>query len=145
MFWKKGWIENRLNRSAKINQLVDFRILRGEEFQTMSSQRLYSHTGINHGGIAQMMAKLLHCEVADLSNGNILVCGQDPIQKGYHLEVQLTLSHYDCKMRFLVEAAVIQLAAEMKEMVFSAGIKIMSVNKDDIEMLNRIIDQQKNS
>lgn len=145
MSWKKGWIENRRSGAAKVSQLVDYRVVRAEEFQQLAGDRLYSHTGLNHGASSQMMGKLLRCDLPDLYNGNILICGPDPLQQGFHLEIQLTLSNYNCKLKFIAEAVAVHMDAEMKEMVFSAGIKALAVNKDDVDLLNRIIERQKNS
>ena len=142
MQWKKGWIENR-HTGTKVNQLVDYYVLRGDDFQHLFSSRYYSHTGIHHGSIAGVLAKLLRCEPADLLNGTIMVCGPDSIQVGYHMEVQVTLQNYNCRLKFIAEALAVQMDPEMKEMVFSAGVKVLAVNQDDLELLNRIIEQQK--
>ncbi len=143
MLWKKGWIENRRSGAGTIHQLVDYNILRGDDFQYLTSSPHYSHTGLSHGAVAQVMAKLLNCGAPDLFNGVIMVCGPDPIQRGHHLEVQMHLSHYNCKLKFLAKAVTVQMAAEMKEMVFSAGVKILAAHKADVELLNRIIEKQK--
>lgn len=142
MQWKKGWIENR-HTGVKANQLVDYYVLRGGDYENLSSSRFYAHTGIHHGSIAGVLAKLLRCEPAELLNGTILVCGPDSIQVGYHMEVQFALPNYNCRLKFIAEALTVQMDPEMKEMVFSAGVKVLAVNKDDLEILNRIIEQQK--
>lgn len=142
MLWRKGWLQNR-KRSGKVNQLVDYYILRGEDSQNLASSPNYAHTGIHHGNFAGVLAKLLKCEPADLENGTIMVCGPDSIQEGFHMEVQMTLQNYNCKLKFIAEAVAVQMEPEMKEMVFSAGVKILAANKNDLELLNRIIEQQK--
>jgi hypothetical protein len=142
MQWKKGWIENR-KTAAKVNQLVDYYVLRGEDSQFLASSPNYAHTGIHHGTIGGVLAKLLKCEPADLEDGTIMVCGPDSIQEGFHMEVQMTLQNYNCKLKFIAEAVAVQMEPEMKEMVFSAGVKVLAANKADMELLNRIIEQKK--
>ena len=144
MSWKKGWIENRRSGATKVSQLVEFRIVPPAEFPRLAGDRLYGHTTLHNGAIARMLAQLLHCEVADLSNGSVHVCGQDPLQKGQHLEVLLDLPHYKCKLKFILETIEVHFDAEMKEMVFSAGMKALAVNKDDMDLLSRIIEMKKN-
>jgi hypothetical protein len=143
MSWKKGWIENRQSGASKVSQLVEFRVIPAAEFQHLAGDALYAHTTLRNPAIARLLGQLLHCEASDLFNGSVHVCGQDPTQQGQHLEVQLELKSYNTKLKFIVEAIQVHFDAEMKEMVFSAGMKAIAVNKDDMDLLNRIIELKK--
>ena len=143
MLWKKGWIENRRSGEAKVAQLLDYRLLSAAEFQTLLGGSAYSSTGIAHGTVAQLMGRLLNADLADLSDGRVTVCGPNNLQPGYHMEVQLFLSDYHCKLKFLAEAVSVRFSEEMKEMVFRAGAKVRAVNKPDMDLLLRIIEKQK--
>jgi hypothetical protein len=141
--WKKGWIENRRSGAAQVSQLLDYRLLPEAAFHSLLTDPLYSGTGLNHGAVAKLMAQLLNADIADLSNGTVIVCGPDNIQQGNHLEIQLFLSDYHCKLKFLALAVNIHFGEEMKEMVFRAGIKVQSVNKLDMDLLSRVMEKQK--
>jgi len=145
MSWKKGWIENRRSGASKVSQLVEFRVIPAAEFPHYSKDRLYGSTTLHNAAIARLLSQLLHCDVADLSNGSVHVCGQDPLQQGQHLEVQLDLTTYKCKFKFILESIQVEFKEEMKEMVFSAGMKALAVNKDDMDLLSRIIEIKKNN
>ena len=143
MSWKKGWIENRQSGASKVSQLVEFRLVPPSEFPHLAGDRLYGHTKLSNSSIARMLAQLLHCQTEELFNGSVHICGQDPMQKGQHMEVQLDLPHYKCKLKFILETIEVHFDAEMKEMVFSAGMKALAVNKDDMELLTRVIELRK--
>ncbi len=143
MFWKKGWIENRRRKTAQDPLMMDYRVVPAAEFLTLTGSPHYAHTSLHHSAIAKLLGQLLQADVPDLFNGNVMICSANSIQQGYHLEAQLFLSDYHCKLKFLAEATVIHMDQEMKEMVFSAGIRVLSVNKEDMDLLNRIIERQK--
>jgi hypothetical protein len=143
MGWKKGWIEDRRSGKNPTPQLVDYRVLAIPDFTTLSHDANYSKTTIRNSSIANMMAQLLHVPVEDIVAGQITFCSQEPLKPGMHMEFLLLLPNYNTKLKFLVETTKVDFQAEMKEMVFSAGMAILAINKSDMELLTRIIENKK--
>jgi hypothetical protein len=89
------------------------------------------------------MGQTLNADISDLSNGSVSLCSPNNLQRGYLLEIQLFLSDYHCKLKFLAEAISVQFKEEMKEMVFAVGIKVLAVNKHDMDLVSAIMAKQK--
>ena len=143
MLWKKGWIETTSAKTSKNLQHLNYRIVSIEEFEKLVKDSNYAHTTLRNNAITKMMAQLLQVSVEDLITGKALMCSQDPLQSGQHLEVEMRIHTHQCDLKFLMEAASLGLESEMKEMIFRAGIKILGVHKSDMEFLSRVIQQKK--
>jgi hypothetical protein len=142
MTWKKGWIESRTAKGSTV--LVEYRTLTAEEMARLKREPQYSRTTIENSNLARMMAHLMHATPEDLLAGHLLFCSQDPLQPGLHLELNMRVADFDCPMHFLAEAHSVVHEDEMKEMVFTTGMKVAAAHKGDMDRLSGIIEERKN-
>jgi len=143
MAWKKGWIEKTDAAKSSSTILVDYRNVQPAEASALLKDPNYSRTTFDSPGIVNMMARLLRFQSNELLQGRAAFCRQEPLKTGDYLEVQMKIPIYDCKLRFLMESLAVDSTAEMKEMVFSAGMRILAVHKGDIDFLSRVIEAEK--
>jgi hypothetical protein len=143
MFWKKGWIEKLNSGKDSSPLLMDYRVVPAAEASALLKDPNYSKTSFHHSGIVNMMARLLHFQPEELLEGRVAFCSQEPLKPGNNLEVQMKILSYNCKLKFIVETLKVDFQAEMKEMVFSTGMRILAVNKTDMDFLGRVIEAEK--
>jgi hypothetical protein len=55
----------------------------------------------------------------------------------------MQIADFDCPMHFLAEAHSVGHEPEMKEMVFTTGIKVMAAHKGDMDFVSRVIEGRK--
>jgi hypothetical protein len=141
MTWKKGWVESRTAKSSTV--MVDYRVLSVEEMVQLKNEPQYLRTTIQNSDLVRMMAHLMHCTPEDLLAGHLLFCSQEPLKPGLHLEMKTHIADFDSPMHFLAEARSVGHEPEMKEMVFTTGIKVMAAHKGDMDFLSKVIEERK--
>ncbi len=140
---KKGWIENQKRTGSPV--MVDYKVLTDLELAQLTKDPNFSHSTMHHTDLARMMAHLLRVTPEDLLAGRVVFCSQEPLRPGMHLEVITHVADFNCPLHFIAEAHDVGFEAEMKEMVFSTGMKVTAVHKGDMELLSRAIELRKNT
>ncbi len=138
---KKGWIENPAHPREPI--LTDYRVLPASDAVLILKDPQYSKTPFKGQDLARTIAYLLKSQPEELTAGKLRYCSQEPLRDGMVLEVTLFLADYHCKLKFLAQTNAVGFEAEMKEMVFSVGMTVLAVNRGDLELFSKIIENRK--
>ena len=141
--WKKGWLETKDNSHPEVSQLVEFRLIPADKAQVLADSRDYADTGLDKTPITDMMAKLLHVDRQELSNGTLMLGTPETLGKGKTVEIRINVPVYRCTLRFLAETLRVDESSEMKERVFSAGLHIEAANKRDVGNLEHLVETHK--
>ena len=139
MTWKKGWVESRKTPGSTV--LVDYRVLSAVEMDLLKKEQQYSHTATSRSDIARVMAHLMRTTPEDLVTGHLLFCSQEPLHPGLHIEAKTQVVDFKCLVYFLAETHSVGFEAEMKEMVFSTGMRIselVNIKKVQIDKTGRV-------
>jgi hypothetical protein len=142
LFLRKGWIESRLPGRQKLTILLEYHILKAEEFNSLAKTPDYAHTRVT-GGLASSMAALFQVPVVQMIDDGLLFCSQDPLKDAEDLEVTVVVPKWKTRLRLLGKLSSIRLDEEMKEVVSTASLKLTAAHQADLKRLTDAIEKSK--
>ncbi len=142
LFMRKGWIESRLPGRQKATILLEYHVMTTADYEAMAKTADYSHTRVS-GALASSMAALFSVTTLQLVDDGLMFCSQEPFKEGQELELTVVVPKWKTRLRFLGKIAAIRLDQEMKEVIFSASLKLAAAHQADLKRLTDAIEKSK--
>ncbi len=138
MSTKPGWMEKRQHERVLTSLKVEYRLVEGSAKKVLKHEN-YSDTTLDQ--VVQMSAKsTVHQAVTkDISMGGMSLVGEQAFPMGAIVEVGLHLPHYKTQLKFVAEVVRSDAFTEMQRTYYRSGLKILAINKADIDHISRYL------
>lgn len=135
---KSGWVEKRQHERVLTSLKVEYRLVEGSAKKALKHEH-YSDTSLEQ--VFQMAQKSpVHQAVTrDISIGGMALVGEQAFPMGAVVEVGLHLPYYKTQLKFVAEVVRSESFVEMQQTYYRSGLKILAINKADIEHISRFL------
>ena len=135
---KQGWVEKRQHERVLASLKVDYRLLEGNAKKVLKHEH-YSDTGLDEVLRLAPKSPVHHAVTKDLSIGGMALVGEQAFPAGSVVEVSLQLPHYKAQLKFVAEVMRSESFVEMQRTFHRSGLKILAINKADIDHISRYL------
>jgi hypothetical protein len=136
---QKGWMEQRKFERVATTLTISFRILEGNEGKESLEHSKYSQTTAAH--LPQLAQKfhVYHAVTRDISAGGLSITGEQAFTMGQHVEIFLELPPNRSRLTLLAEVCRAGSFFEMGKTMYSAGVKLLALNREDMTKLGNFM------
>jgi c-di-GMP-binding flagellar brake protein YcgR len=130
-----GWVEKRQNERVLATLKATYQRLSPLKAQEMQDHPDYMSTPSGPGD----EGGFFHAQTKDVSAGGMALVAQDPIKPGERILVKIELPQLPKPITCLAEVRWLKSFEEMKRIIYRAGLKFLSIHKDDVARLNEYV------
>jgi hypothetical protein len=130
---KSGWVEKRQHERIVATLKVGFHVIRSDEAQKLLENDRYKNTTAEQLPELSRKSNLYKAVTKDISLGGLALVSQEPLSRGMLMEVNLQLPSYHTSLKFLAQVMHVETFEEMGRPLYTAGMKIMAISKDDVQ------------
>lgn len=143
MAMQKGWMEQRRHERVAATLKISYRVLDSQEKDGILQQPRYNQTTAEQ--LPQLAQKFhaYHAVTKDISEGGLSVSGEHPFTQGEHVEISLQLPQYNVAVTILAEVMRATSFFELGKTMYSAGVKILALNREDMDRLMKYLLSEK--
>jgi len=135
---KSGWVEKRQHERVLTSLKVEYRLIEGNPKKILKHEH-YSDTGLDQVLTLAAKSPVHQAVTKDISVGGMALVGEQGFPVGSIVEVGLQLPHYKTQLKFLAEVMRSESFVEMQRTFFRSGLKILAINKADIDHISRYL------
>ncbi len=140
---QKGWMEQRRHERVATTLKISYRILEDSEKAGTLEQPRYNQTKAEHLPNLSQRFQVYHAVTRDISEGGLSINGEKPFIQGQHVEMSIVLPQYNVPVTFLTEVMRAGSFFEMGKTMYSAGVKILALNREDMDRLMKYVLSEK--
>ncbi|HEY5039745.1 MAG TPA: PilZ domain-containing protein [bacterium] len=140
---KSGWMEKRKHERVVATLKVSFQMINPEVTKKLLKQENYRTTTAEHLPELSKKSQLYEAVTRDLSICGLAMHSQHPLPKGSVAEVHMDLPNFSVTLKFLAEVRHVEKTMEMGRAIYSAGMRIMAINKEDVKRIEDYLVLQK--
>lgn len=140
---KSGWVEKRQHERVLATLKVDFKVIHSEDARKLLENDGYRTTTADLLPELSEKSNLYKAVTKDISTGGLALVTQQPLARGTLMEIALHLPNYKTSLKFIAEIAHVETAEEMGRTIFNAGMRILAINKDDVQLIADYLIEQK--
>jgi hypothetical protein len=141
--YQSGYMEQRRHERVNTSLKVTYRVLNQQEGHSALTQSRYSETKAEHLPSLSQKFQVYNAVTRDISEGGLSVMGDQPFAQGQHIEVSMLLPQYNVPVTFLTEVMRANSFFELGKTKYNAGVKILAVNREDMDRLMKYLLAQK--
>ena len=135
---KSGWVEKRQHERVLTSLKVEYRLIEGNAKKALKHEN-YSGTSLEQVLSMAPRSPVHQAVTKDLSVGGMALVGEQGFPVGAIVEVGLQLPHYKTQLKFVAEVMRSENFTEMQRTYFRSGLKILAINKADIDHISRFL------
>jgi hypothetical protein len=139
MTFQKGYMEQRRHERVNASLKITYRILDSHEKESAIHQPRYSETKAEHLPSLSQKFQVYHAVTRDISEGGLSFMGEQPFSVGQNVELSIHLPQYNVPVTFLTEVMRAGSQFELGRTTFSAGVKILALNREDMDRLMKYV------
>jgi hypothetical protein len=139
MSFQSGYMEQRRHERVNATLKVTYRVLNSQEGHSALTQARYSETKAEHLPALSQKFQVYNAVTRDISEGGLSVMGDQPFAQGQHIEVSMLLPQYNVPVTFLTEVMRANSFFELGRTKYSAGVKILALNREDMDRLMKYL------
>jgi len=136
---EKGWMEQRKHERIATTMKVSYRILDEVEKTMKLDHPSYQQTTADKLPQLAQKSHAYHAITRDISEGGLSLMGERPFTNGTHVEVSLQLPQYKGPLTVLAVVARAGSFFELGKTVYSAGLKLVALNSEDMKRLSHFL------
>lgn len=136
---QKGWMEQRRHERVSATLHITYRVLGAEEKDQALSQSKYSETTAEHLPHLSKKFHAYHAVTKDISEGGLSITGEHPFNEGDKVELSIQLPQYNVPITILAEVKRCVSYVQLGKTIYSAGVSILALDKDDMNRLGRYL------
>jgi len=136
---QQGWMEQRKFERVATSLKVSYRILDEAEQNGILSQPRYSQTTAEQLPHLSQKFHVYHAITRDISLGGMSVSGDRPFTEGSHVEIYLQLPQYNVTLTLLSVVMRATSFFQTGKTMYSAGVKLLALNREDVARLERFL------
>jgi len=140
---QKGWMEQRRHERVAATLKISYRILEESEKEGTINQPRYNQTLAEHLPHLSQKFHVYHAVTRDISEGGLSINAEKPFTQGQPVEISITLPQYNVPVTFLTEVMRAGSFFEMGKTMYSAGVKILALNREDMDRLMKYVLSEK--
>lgn len=140
---KSGWMEKRKHERVLATLKVNYMMMNAEETKKLLKQDRYKSTMAEHLPELSQKSSLYKAVTRDISICGLAMVSQHPLPTGSTVEVDMSLPNYPVSLKFLAEVRHVEKTLEMGRNVFTAGMKIVAISKEDVKRIEEYLIKQK--
>ena len=135
---KSGWVEKRQHERVLTSLKVEYRLIEGNAKKVLKHEQ-YTDTSLDQVLNMAQRSPIHQAVTKDLSMGGMSLVGEQGFSVGSIGEVGLQLPHYKSMLKFVAEVVRSESFVEMQRTFFRSGLKILAINKADIDHIGRFL------
>lgn len=139
MAGQTGWMEQRKQERVSTALKVSYRALDSEEKNNLLGQPRYRQTTADQLPHLSQKFRMYHAVTKDISEGGLAILGDHSFAQGDHVEVSIQLPQYNVAVTFLAEVVRCSPYFELGKTLYSAGIRILALNREDMDRLAKYL------
>lgn len=136
---ERGWMEQRRHERIATTLKVSYRVLDDVEKTASLDHPHYQQTTAEKLPQLAQKSHAYHAVTRDISEGGLSIMGERPFVDGAHVEVHLELPQYKGPLKILAVVARASSFFELGKTVYSAGLKLVALNSDDMKRLGNYL------
>jgi len=136
---ENGWMEQRKHERIATTLKVSYRILDEVEKTASLDHPDYQQTTADKLPQLSQKSHAYHAVTRDISEGGLSIMGERPFTDGIHVEVHLQLPQYKGPLKILAVVARASSYFELGKTVYSAGLKLVALNGNDMKRLGNYL------
>ena len=136
---ERGWMEQRRHERIAATLKVSYRVLDEIEKTASLEHPHYQQTTAEKLPQLAQKSHAYHAVTKDISDGGLSIMGERPFADGAHVEVHLQLPQYKGPLKILAVVARASSFFELGKTVYSAGLKLVALNSDDMKRLGNYL------
>jgi c-di-GMP-binding flagellar brake protein YcgR len=127
-----GWVEKRQNERLVATLKATYQRLSPMKAQEYENNEDFLATATSPGG-------MFNGQTRDVSAGGMALVAQGPMKMGERLLVKLELPNLPKPITCVAEVRWLDTVEEMKRRLYRAGLKFLSIHKDDVARINEFV------
>jgi hypothetical protein len=140
---QQGWMEQRRHERVAASLKISYRILDDTEKSGTINEPRYNQTKAEHLPHLSQKFHVYHAVTRDISEGGLSISGELPFAQGQHVELSIMLPQYKVPVTFLTEVMRCGSFFELGKTMYSAGVKILALNREDMDRLMKYVLSEK--
>ncbi len=140
---KSGWMEKRKHERVLATLKVNYMTVTADETKKLLKQDRYRTTTAEHLPELSKKSTLYKAVTKDISICGLAMHSQHPLPKGSVVEVNMDLPNFPVSLKFLAEVRHVEKILEMGRTVYSAGMRIIAISKEDVKRIADYLIRQK--
>ncbi len=136
---ERGWMEQRRHERIATTLKVSYRLLDEKEKAASLDHPHYQQTTAEKLPQLAQKSHAYHAVTRDISEGGLSIMGERPFVDGSHVEVHLQLPQYKGPLKILAVVSRASSFFELGKTVYSAGLKLVALNSDDMKRLGNFL------
>ena len=136
---ERGWMEQRRHERIATTLKISYRVLDDQERSASLDHPHYQQTTAEKLPQLAQKSHAYHAVTQDISEGGLSIMGERPFVDGVHVEVHLQLPQYNGPLKILAVVARASSFFELGKTVYSAGLKLVALNSDDMKRLGNFL------
>jgi hypothetical protein len=136
---QQGWMEQRKFERVAASLKVSYRILEEAEKKGILDQPRYNQTTAEQLPHLSQKFHVYHAITRDISLGGMSISGERPFQEGAHVEIFLQMHQYKVTLTLLAVVVRAASAFQSGRTVYTAGVKLLALNREDVSRLERFL------
>src|SRR6185295_5661392 len=139
MITKNGWMEKRQHERVVATLKIEYRMFVEGDAKKILKGASYKETTVDQLASLSKNSTLYHAVTRDISLGGMALIGEHPFPIGAVVEVGLHLPHYKTVLKFAAEIVRSDSFVEMQRTMHRAGLKILAINRADMDHITRFL------
>jgi hypothetical protein len=139
MSTKSGWMEKRKHERVVATLKIQYRMFEEGDAKKILKDASYKETTVDQLSSLSKNSPLYHAVTRDISLGGMSLIGEHAFPIGAVVEVGLQLPHYKTVLKFAAEVVRSDSFVEMQRTMHRAGLKILAINRGDLEHISRFL------
>jgi hypothetical protein len=136
---ENGLIGHLNKESLSLNLKASFRVLTADEKESVLNQPQYKETTADKLLPLSKKFHAYHIVLRDFSADGLSLSGDHPFVVGDRVEVSVQPQQYGIPVTMLVEAKATSSHTQLGNLVYTAGISILALDKDSLYRLNKYL------
>lgn len=136
---QKGWMEQRKFERVAATLNMSYRVLGDTEKKEALEHSKYSETKAEHLPYLSQKFHVYHAITRDISEGGLSIMGEHPFTEGNHVEIFIQLPPHNSRLTLLAEVARASSFFELGKTMYSAGVKLIALNREDVVRLEKFL------
>lgn len=136
---QKGWMEQRNFERVAATLKVSYRILEETEKKEALEHSRYNQTMADQLPNLAERFHVYHAVTQDISQGGLSIMGERPFNIGNHVEIYLQLPQYKVQITLLAEVSRANSFFQLGKTMYSAGVKLIALNREDMVRLEKFL------
>jgi hypothetical protein len=139
MAMNMGWMEKRQYERVDAAIKVSYRVLSKEELVQNLVNPAYRESTVDRLPEISKKSPTMSAVTKDISMGGLSLFGENEFPPDSALEILLYLPAYPSPISMIAEVVRTQETSSATGELFRAGLKILAINKQDINRLDRFL------